>query len=952
MVDSTGSISNNNLAALPISQELTEEARLSAPWIEHAKAKECWRQLIANGSLQIEQKGSFLIIKSQKAVLSLQSATAVETLIEVCAENRTNVTSFEFHRFQFLDHQSNHTLRALATKLRQEYHVRGVAFEECQFTGTSLEEFMDEIDIPLGHPPVFQNFKTLSICSQLIDETFIQALAAFIKCSRVQNRLFLNNCHLNAEVFKRLAAIIPPDVRFPSFLEIGHQNFDDALLEILAYYIHHCMIGGQLNLVNCRLNALNVGYIGKGLVQQEQDVLNLVINPRSSFPIACTRGLDLSGDKISILRHLNLSSNSLFTEAAVTIFAAGKQLDKINFSNCGIHCLEFISLAFTYVQEGIEIVLSNNIYDQNYPLFLDAEARNKLNRFKKESIKLVLDNKPETNEMYQKIQHFFVEFPAVKVVRVAYQPPKQYNSVVHTCESSVPTTQVALPLPVGVRSGDVVVSSSSSHKNPFVVGAQRGVDESQPDELTHLLTHTPVGMDIDTLKCVIATLLEQPNSIVDSKSSSISISLPTDRKALSPLIFQALLECIFDSQHAQTATLLAVVNISSDDSVIMNHLATFYNRLPAVNGLVLRNCSLTTPEMQALLKAIDRSKLEKFLLLNQTVTEEYMKNLMKSLEPFNNLKNVVFQLLAGDSQCTKIVTTIDDSDCMCHLKGKFPNFLHSSSIDIPSRRIEYSCMVPKETINPEEKKRIENLKQQLPELAIFKNSKTAELIDELFDKNLSSETLKKLFSHPVAKEKSQLFKILLQTYFSINNVSSDGDCVYSSFLNTVDSLKAIYQDVEELRSAVADYFEANPQPYLAFITPEYSMASDKQQRIQETAKCIRQHAYFDRPGFWAGDLELSIISNFIQTLTINRPLYIYDVEHYDPKLAGTYIQNGMLMPPPNLIYNGGSDKDPIYLLRSENHYNFLTKLRVGGKHSNESSKDRDVSITKWGKMGE
>lgn len=212
--------------------------------------------------------------------------------------------------------------------------------------------------------------------------------------------------------------------------------------------------------------------------------------------------------------------------------------------------------------------------------------------------------------------------------------------------------------------------------------------------------------------------------------------------------------------------------------------------------------------------------------------------------------------------------------------------------------------------------------------------------------------MQKLFSHPVTQEKSQLFKILLRAHFSINNVSSDGDCVYSSILNTVDQLKAIYQNVEELRSAIADYFENNPQPYLAFITPEYSTALDERQRIQETAKCIRQHAYLDRPGFWAGDLELSIISNFMQALTINQPLYIYDVEHYNPKLAGTYIQNGMLMPPPNLIYNGGSDQEPIYLLRSENHYNFLTKLRVGGKRSNESSKDRDASVTKWGKMEE
>lgn len=945
MFGSTVIVNNSNNNCHNTIGNVAPEVALSASYVDYTTAKGCWKKLIENESLQIEQKGPFLIIKWKKEVLSLQSASAIEALIDVCAENKTNIHSFEFHRFQFVENENQSSLKALATKLRADYHVRGVAFEECQFTASFLEQFICEIDLPMGNPPIFQNFKTLSISSQSIDATFILALATFVKYSQAQNRLFLNNCNLSAVVFKDLADHIPVNVRFPSFLEIGHQTFDEAMLQVIEYQIHHCMIGGQLNLVNCGLNVSTFGYIERALVQQENDVKNLVINTRLSAPVTCTRGVDptVYAD-LSILRSLNLSSNPLSTQGAVTIFTAGRQLDKVNFSNCGIHCLEFISSALPHFQEGTQIILCNNIYDQDYPLSLNTATRDKLKKFPNKSIKIVLDNKPETNEMYNKVSQFFAEFPAIEVTKMAYTPLKQYNNAIHGCENSISTTApgIDLPLPFGVRSG-AVLDSRNTHFTS--VDLQRSFG-SPPDELVSLLMNPPANTDMATLKCIITTLLEQPNSVIKNTASSISIILPANTFVLSPLTFQALLECILDSKNAQTASMLVLRHVPLNNPVLIYSLAAIYNKSATLDRLGLTSCSIPLVEMKMLLNLIDKSKLDTFLLLNQKVNLNYMTNLMADIEKFQDLKAIVFDLLVGDDQCTEIAKIIDQSLFMHHLKGKFPNSPVCSNVNIPLKRVEYSFITPKAN-KPEESVLLERLKYQIPELALFRNPETSQLINRLYDKKISPDVLKKLLSHPIREEKIKLFKIVLSNHFSTNDVSYDGDCVYSSILNATDLLRDIYQDVVELRNAVAERFEDNSQKYLAFITPEYSTSLNEQQRIADTAACIRQHAYADRPGFWAGDLELSIMSDLMEALGIKQPIYIYDVDHYDSKLddsklAANYIKNGMLMPPSNLIFNEKNGGEPIYLLRSENHYNFLKKLTKGGVKRSQVSGETDL----------
>ncbi len=912
-----------------ISQQSTEETLLSAAWIEHTKAKECWKQLIANGSLQIEQKGPFLIIKWQKATLSLQSATAVETLIEVCAENRVGVTSFEFHCFQFLGKQSNHSLEALAVKLRRDYAAQGVVFEACHVTSEALEKFIYEIDIPMGQPPIFQNFKTLSIRSQLIDESFVQSLTNFIKFSRQQNHLFLNNCQLSAGFLNLLARTVPLEVRFPEDFAMGHQIVDEALLKELKKWVEGCMIGGALHLVNCGLNFSNLHFIREALIQQEQGILT-VVNQTQRPPATSSKDIDPSRyglHGLSVLRVLNLSCNPLSTEGAISIFEAGKQLNKVDFSNCGIHCFEFLSSALPHLQEGMEIVLCNNVYDQAYPLFMEELTAAALLSLK--DVKIVLDRKPETDAMYEHLREFFKEFPGIKILRKIYVPPRQYQNVpsYSRSESSTSTTST---LPLGTRPGDQMAQMLQASLLSFNLG---GVSA---DPLEEVLKNPPV--DDRELQQRLLVGLNKPNSVVTIQDQELVIELSSQE--VSDRALKCLLESIANSMHIQGVAKLVFNKVPLRGEVISS-VAAIFNASPTFTNLALGSCFFPLESMRTLLNSLDISRLQAFLFLNQSVNERYIAALMLELEKFQNLKEIIFNLKGENaSQCKSISQLIDQSDFMRRLKKQFPEVFAMNETDFSKCVIDYSFLPPTE----------ENLGSAV---ATKEYSKMDQLASQVISKNLSADLLKEILTYSEPEDKIRLFKLLLGKHFSINDVHKDGDCVYSSILHTTKMLPEIYSNVEELRNAVADYFEAHSQDYLTFITPEYSSALDEQQRIQETAMRIRQHAYLGRSGFWAGDLELGVMSDLFKFLGINQPLHIYDMDYYDSRLAGTYIQNGMLMPPPSLIYNEEKDEEPIYLLRSQNHYHFLTKLRVSGKRSSEGSKDVDDDLlTKIARMGE
>lgn len=566
---------------------------------------------------------------------------------------------------------------------------------------------------------------------------------------------------------------------------------------------------------------------------------------------------------------ISLQGNKMSDDSAVALIKAFASLESINLAGCGLDCKNVISNALSDLRDAIEIDFRGNVINENGNLCMSEQAKERLKGSK--NLTFVFDTNDQTNRHIQSIRDFFKDYPNVTIKQSDYKELAD------------------MPISASNSFGSTAAPSQPGFELPTDL-LQSLVDQSAPkelDELASLLT----SEDEDLITTAMPLLLEQSSSVVGYASDGLlTLDLATVGDKLTPIAFRNLL------QEVKLSEGMIITNAALKNPELISVLTDVFNQeANRLTVLHFHSTILSLDCLKKLLHDLDGSRMTQFAFSNNSYSLEFISTLVKGCIFANNQlkfpKLKIFGISGYMSDPVQGLDVIQKSSFVSEMQkiSGSPIIYATSNVNDGAFQFIFS---------PKDHKPI---------------TLTPKFLEEILGRD--------------EQEKRSYLGFLLSKQFSINNVNSDGDCLFSALLTVSPALKDMFGNVQNMRNAIADHLLENKNAFASFV-------SSAEGSIENIASSIRQAADETRHGFWGGELEVRLLLNWAESIGFDLAVHIYDLEYFTPSNVEQCVQDSKLVPPDFLRY-GSETGDVLSIMRKSNHYYALLPLVSSRKRSVE-----------------